>query len=271
VLLDNQWREAGADAEPVIEHVSDLIAEQSDSLIVSHTSQGEPEDWNLQELADVIHSVTDIDTAVAEAALTAVRDANQSDSPQAARQAISEQAASLITTRFEERRAQFGPDVMQGLTQAATMRAIDTHWMDHLDTMDYLRTGIGLRGYGQRDPLVEYQKEGYLLFKQLLETIKSTIVETVFKATPTFTQAATGRQVPIEAQQTSGGQEGSAIHQLATQNPATTAGSPTANSTSNSSSTPILKTQTIGRNDPCPCGSGLKYKKCGLINAPEHR
>ncbi|MAF81244.1 preprotein translocase subunit SecA [bacterium] len=275
VLLDNEWRETGADTEPVLEHVEDLIGEQVDSVVAAHTGEGEPEMWDLQDLAETVHALTATPISDAKAKIEAARDSQSANSPAAAQAAIEEVVEELLTSRFKARADEFGGEVMGGLAQAASMRAIDTHWMEHLDTMDYLRTGIGLRGYGQRDPLVEYQKEGFHLFNQLLQTIKATIVETVFKATPTFTDAATGRQVPVEAQRTSGAQEGSALHQLAQQAPAQTAISQAppagANEAVPPEAGPITKKSETGRNDPCPCGSGLKYKKCGLINSPKHK
>ena len=109
--------------------------------------------------------------------------------------------------------------------------------------MDYLRTGIGLRGYGQRDPRVEYQKEGHRLFQELLVQIKGSIVDIVFKAQAVRTDRLQG----VEQHQ-------SALepHRIASDSKAT----PT--------SSPIQKNpyKGVGRNDPCPCGSGKKFKKC---------
>ncbi|MBI4435569.1 SEC-C domain-containing protein, partial [Candidatus Uhrbacteria bacterium] len=149
---------------------------------------------------------------------------------------------------FEERKNVYG------IERAVLLRAIDMLWIDHLAAMGALRTGIGLQGYGQRDPLVEYKKEGYSLFQHLLGSINSEITQTFFKyakhAVDMKVQAELGRSVFQKAglilqgaQKTSkaNGVEGSA-------------GSPRLQ--------PGGSSEKAGRNDPCPCGSGKKYKKC---------
>jgi len=105
------------------------------------------------------------------------------------------------------------------LKNLVLLRSVDSLWMDHLDSMDYLRDSVRLRAYGQKDPLIEYKNEGIKLFQQLLASIQSTIVNTIYKVA------------------------------LAPDN------APASKSISSNS-------DKIGRNSPCPCGSGLKYKKC---------
>jgi preprotein translocase subunit SecA len=108
--------------------------------------------------------------------------------------------------------------------------------MEHLDTMNHLRDSVRLRGYGQRDPLVEYKREGFILFKRLLNEINKFIVYTIFKV-----------GVVIQPQP-----QMQMVTNTSEKGVATEAG------------------ENIGRNDPCPCGSGKKYKKCGLLNTAEH-
>jgi len=172
------------------------------------------------------------------------------------RESLTKYVSDTVTKVFEDRRQEFGTDQMDNLERAAAMRAIDTHWMEHLDTMDYLRTGIGLRGYGQRDPLVEYQKEGYQLFQKLLETIKESIIEVVLRAKPAFAETE-NRAIPIE-QREEGGKEGSALNELSS------SATPNASQSSNNSTASPIKNEykNVGRNDTCPCGSGKKFKKC---------
>src|SRR5690606_37245073 len=148
----------------------------------------------------------------------------------------------------------------------ATLRAIDLHWMEHLDTMDYLRTGIGLRGYGQRDPLVEYQKEGHRLFQQLMSTIKSSIADVVFRA------EAVREEAPIKAE--AHHQSVTAPHRITADGnsaggpannaaPQSAASAPNQSRSANQTPSTPLKNEykDVGRNDPCPCGSGKKFKK----------
>ena len=115
------------------------------------------------------------------------------------------------------------------------LRSIDMLWMEHLDSMDSLRDGIGLQGYGQKDPLVEYKKESYRMFQSLLGSIEENVLSAIFKV-----QIVKKVESPMENKniKSSGGSEEEA----------------------GASAPEIVK--KIGRNDPCPCGSGRKYKKC---------
>jgi len=125
------------------------------------------------------------------------------------------------------------------------LQTINTFWMDHLETMEYIRTSVKLRSYGQRDPLVEYKKEGSVFYKRLLEEIDNTVMDTIEKINPdaVFEFEKKAVEAQKEAEQIidgSGKKDTSATPQ------------------------PKVKTESenIGRNDPCHCGSGKKYKKC---------
>jgi preprotein translocase subunit SecA len=122
---------------------------------------------------------------------------------------------------------------MRVLERALYLRTIDMLWIDHLDAMDHLRDGIGLRGYGQKDPLVEYKNESYRMFKTLLGAIENEILGLVYKVEITKNAEEPRKQNAIakEAKNRENRVEGKAK-------------------------------KTVGRNDPCPCGSGKKYKKC---------
>lgn len=129
-----------------------------------------------------------------------------------------------------------GEERFQKLVQFLMLQIIDHYWVRHLEDMDHLREGIGLRGYAQQDPLREYKKEGFLLFEQLMENIKDEIVRTVFRLQITERrpeQRQKARQVYMS--------HGNEVAKLE----------------------PVKKSEKkVGRNDPCPCGSGKKYKKC---------
>ena len=143
-----------------------------------------------------------------------------------------------------------GQDLMRLVERAVELRVIDTLWIEHLDLMDHLRQGIGLRGYGQRDPLVEYKKEAYLLFSQLLGAIRSQVVHAIFKTNISIPAPAVPPQrVTL-----------SAPAKEATDQP-----------TSEETQGAIQPSVKVGRNEPCPCGSGKKFKKCGLLNTLEHQ
>ena len=120
-------------------------------------------------------------------------------------------------------------------------------WMNHLDEIDYVREGIGLRGYGQRDPLIEYKREAFGMFSHLMENIRSSIVNTIFKIS--FMQQS---QAPAKNLTYSGAEE---VEQFG-------AAKKAESGQEEKKMSPIINKDKVGRNDPCPCGSGKKYKKC---------
>jgi len=136
------------------------------------------------------------------------------------------------------------------------IRAIDTLWVDHLEAMSHMRQGIGLRGYGQRDPLIEYKRESHRMFHELNNTIQKQVVYSIFKlgisdkrvegsfSAPTLSERAQQFSAPAKTMSIS---------------------SPIGSSVTSNNYKPKAKNdqgEKIGRNDPCPCGSGKKYKKC---------
>ncbi len=133
---------------------------------------------------------------------------------------------------YEQREQQYGPQLSREIEKAVYLSVIDNLWVNHLDAVEDLREGIGLRGYGQRDPLVEYKAEAYNMFEKLLGQIDYEIIRRIFK-------------VQVQPQQQPGVQ------------PAPNGAAP-AGAFAQATSRPTK----VGRNDPCPCGSGKKYKKC---------
>lgn len=123
------------------------------------------------------------------------------------------------------------------------LRSIDNLWIDHLVAIDYLRTGIGLRGYGQRDPLVEYKKETYHMFNELLALIQKEVVYSVYKV-------GLGLQLAPSVMEKS-----KMVLKGAEKNSVTNKGG-------QSNKVRNEEGEKVGRNDSCPCGSGKKYKKC---------
>lgn len=139
---------------------------------------------------------------------------------------------------LREKEKEFGPELMNYLMKVIMLQAIDTHWKEHLLSMDHLREGIGLRGYGQKDPIREYQREGYAMFMEMISRIK---MDTLEKLCLVRIQ----REEEVEE-----------IRQKQKQDYILSRGEDTpANQT-------IRHETKVGRNDPCPCGSGKKYKKC---------
>jgi len=211
---------------------------------------------------------------------------------------------SIADQLYKTREKQLGEKVSRDIEKFASLSVIDTLWIEHLDALDDLREGIGLRAAGQRDPLVEYKQEAFNLFEKLTASIDSEITRRIFKV-------QVRRQPAVEKLE----EQGVAVHPDAqipqvqeqpniveTQKP--TQVSPDkdpnemtddeldaeiarleAEKSGNSSGAQVIapnnpmnqnlnkpiKITKIGRNDPCPCGSGLKWKKCGFINSSSHK
>jgi preprotein translocase subunit SecA len=147
--------------------------------------------------------------------------------------------ADKIGERYEAKSEEIGPEVFDHLQQMVMLQIVDNHWKDHLLSMDHLRDGIGLRGYAQVDPLREYQREGYDMFMNLVHRIKADTVGTLFHL-----QVQPHREVPEEARPAE--QQLSLSHGDGGESPQPAQ----------------RKQKKVGRNAPCPCGSGKKYKKC---------
>jgi preprotein translocase subunit SecA len=152
---------------------------------------------------------------------------SSSDFDRASVDEVVDRAVELARSAYAERETELGTDVLRQVERQVMLSVIDNKWREHLSEMDYLRAGIGLRAMGQRDPLVEYQREGYDLFSELVDSVKRDTIKYLFHvqltqpAAPTRSAHANG-QAPLKTQPKSG----------------------------------------VGRNDPCPCGSGKKYKRC---------
>ena len=154
-----------------------------------------------------------------------------------------EQAAadllSIMKTYYQKKEAALTTPVMRELERVVTLRVVDEYWMDHLDAMTDLRQGIGLRAYGQNDPVVEYKREGYEMFENMIDSIREEIVRRMFLV-QVKPQAEIKREKVAKVTSEGGAGDKTVKRQ------------------------PQVRKAKVGRNDPCPCGSGKKYKNCCL-------
>ncbi len=180
---------------------------------------------------------------------------------------IVEQTISYIKKQYDAREKEFTPEIMRNIERSVYLHIIDTLWIDHLDAIDHLREGIGLRAYGQMEPLVEYKKESYRMFQQFLAGIRSEIVNVIFKVH--LQNPETGEKTRLEKLSENSIEQGTE-NQTASSNK-----SQNTNIIHHEAADQAKKNQTIrknnkvGRNDPCPCGAidlntgnPKKYKKC---------
>jgi preprotein translocase subunit SecA len=161
--------------------------------------------------------------------------------------------AGVAKESYNHKEQEVGEVNMRSIEKSIALQTIDVMWMSHLDEIDYLREGIGLRGYGQRDPLVEYKREAFSMFSYLMENIKSTIAHTIFRVSAAPV-AQTQSAIPEKNLNFSGADEVESFGSAREIQDGEVREAP--------KQKPIINDDKIGRNDACPCGSGKKYKKC---------
>jgi preprotein translocase subunit SecA len=189
-----------------------------------------PEEWDFKGLVEAIEGQFGLNVAIDE-----LKDLG--------RDAVRDELIERVKKGYQNKEQELGPELLRYLEKNILLQVIDHHWKDHLLGMDQLRDGIGLRGYGQKDPLIEYKREGYDMFAAMMDRIKGDALERLFRV-----QLVRGEQPP----------------------PAVQAARPVPRLTLNRGNDQPAETpkpvqrigDKVGRNDPCPCGSGKKYKKC---------
>lgn len=167
------------------------------------------------------------------------------------REEIEDMLLEIVERSYEAKEQEIGPDLMREIERHVALDLINRKWIDHLDAMDFLREGIGLRGYAQRDPLIEYKKEAYELFQAMLTSLQDDMVRIMYRVQ---TQAPPRRRRPVFENMT----------EFSAQGPQGMGGSGSPSAQQKAVPVGSRKSNKIGRNDPCPCGSGKKYKKCCL-------
>jgi len=155
---------------------------------------------------------------------------------------------------YETKREKVDSDRFNKIIKFLSLRVIDRKWMNHLDNMDELRQGIGLRAYGQKDPLTEYKFESFDMFNELTASIREDIVETTFKVEVEERERITKEQ--INQNQFNYSSPEAALEGQSKGSDKSNAGDGSIGQNT------VVKEEEPGRNDPCPCGSGKKYKKC---------
>ncbi|MDZ4165878.1 MAG: preprotein translocase subunit SecA [Smithellaceae bacterium] len=208
--------------------LNDMLAELVEELVPQYVDEkSRPEDWNLKGLDDAIFRQFSLRLDIAETALSLKSGT------------IEERIREGVLTHLQSKEEEFGKSVMDYLLKVIMLQSIDGRWKDHLLAMDHLKEGIGLRGYAQKDPVREYQKEGYEMFMDMISRVKNDTLEKL---------CAVRIQREEEIDQ---------IRAAEKQEYVLSRGE-----TREAPSTVKREGTKVGRNDPCPCGSGKKYKKC---------
>jgi preprotein translocase subunit SecA len=223
------------------ENLSDDLRQMTGNLVESALNvycpaEQYPEEWDMKGLTEMMQGQFGLD-------ITQGKQDSGESLRDIGRDALPEDLKAQVRDAYDRKEKELGPELMRFLEKNFMLQVIDHHWKDHLLAMDHLRDGIGLRGYGQKDPLIEYKREGYDLFAGMMERIKSDTIERLFLVQAVREGERSAPPPPVISR-------------------------PQPKLTLNRGEEPV-STQTahrsddkVGRNDPCPCGSGKKYKKC---------
>ncbi|WP_018930989.1 preprotein translocase subunit SecA [Gracilibacillus lacisalsi] len=214
------------DSDNLREIIEQMIQTTVENAVNTYMAEDIPEDWNLTGLIEYIHA-----TLLEEEWIT------EDDLKGKEKDEVIDLIMAKIKEKYDQKEEEFTSERMREFEKVIVLRTVDTKWMDHIDQMDQLRQGIHLRAYGQNDPLREYQMEGFAMFEQMIDVINEEASKYVMKAQ--IRENLKREAVVKDTQAVSGGdQQKKKVKR------------------------PFVKAQTVGRNEPCPCGSGKKYKHC---------
>jgi len=235
------------------ELILEMVENEIEQVVAFHTASEYIKDWNIEEIYQVVSTIFKINDQSKKKI-----EVNKNETPKLDKANIRTEMIESLVNQAKERYAEikknakgFGLDWVD-IEKSILIRSIDTLWIEHLEAMSSVRQGIGLRGYGQRDPLVEYKKEAYGLYNELNNLIQKEVVYSIYKVgqiddviskgftAPSLMDRATQFSAPAKTM--AGGAE--ETKQIIKQKERNEDG------------------EKVGRNDPCPCGSGKKYKKC---------
>lgn len=203
------------------DRVFEMIDELCEDLVFEYAPEKVyPEEWDIPGLKNRIYETFFFHI-----------DLDSMDLKSMTRHGLVEMVKEKIIAVYERKEKDFGDGEMKAIQRFIALNSLDNHWKEHLLQLDHLKEGIGLRGYGQKDPLREYQRESFELFLDMLERVKVDTVQKLFAVQPAREEELTHEQ-PVM------------LFNLGEDTPQE------------------RKDKKIGRNDPCPCGSGKKYKKC---------
>lgn len=214
-------------------NIMEMVKDEIDALIDSHLPERQEEHWDFDIFLAEVSGIVRLPSEFAPRAFASL-----------SREEIREKLLSYAEEAYERREQEMGAETMRTLERLVMLRTIDTLWVEHLTATDEMRQGIGLWAYGQRDPLVQYKQEAHDMWGQLLDNIRHRIVNSIYHVELARTPERAPARQPVGA--------AARVPAAATANVGSGAAAQSA----------AGRGRKIGRNDPCPCGSGKKYKKC---------
>jgi preprotein translocase subunit SecA len=252
----------------------DNIEEEIEKIVAFNCAETE-ENCDSKEIFENIKNIMPVEDSISRKIEEYINDKNKNAAEKVS--LTTEYLMGLAKEVYNKKEQEIGTENMRAIEKAVMLQTIDNLWMNHLDEVDYLREGIGLRGYGQRDPLIEYKREAFHMFSGLMDNIRFSIARTIFKIT-----LVTRQKEEIVQQKNltyKGAEEVEQFGQPASLREALPAGAEKqepksknqesgATNSEEIKQTPIINKDKIGRNDPCPCGAKhadgrpMKYKHC---------
>jgi preprotein translocase subunit SecA len=206
-----------------------MIKSEIERIVEVHTAGSDEEEWELDGILEYIHGNVLPEDRI-----------DEDDLENKDQKELTEFLYEEAEKYYEERREELGDERMNEFSKVVVLRTVDRKWMDHIDAMEQLRQGIHLRAYGQDNPLRSYQFEGFAMFEAMVQEIQEEVVKYVMKAVVQEEETLTREDVSANATPISGGDTGEEKPKVV----------------------PMRRADKVGRNDPCPCGSGKKYKNC---------
>jgi len=233
--------------------IKEILKGEMKRICDLHASFEDKKEWNLKEIVENLKTILPEDEVPSE-----------EDLKKYGKEELKETLQDLVAVVYEEKR-KTAPKIMEEVEKAVYLRSIDSLWVDHLTNIEELREGIGLRGYGQRDPLTEYKREAFRLFENLKGAIEEQIVHLILKIE--FEVRPEPLQAPLPGVSGSGvimrgGNEQAAAGTFAGVRKQTKGNEEERLEGKEGAESGAISAAKVGRNDPCPCGSGKKYKKC---------
>ncbi len=225
------WKMTSELIDVTIESYLADSAEEEGEKHSKHTAENR-DNWNIEGLKDYLFSwLCTPDNNEIAGTFEISRAAFEGKSKDEINESLKERAEKI----YSEKEKMYGEKLMREIERVALLRSVDSFWMEHIDAMEELKRGIGLRGYAQRNPVVEYRMEGFDMFDQMVASIREQTVKMMF--TVKIKNDAEPKREEVAKPVTAG-------------------------AAGNEQKQPVKKAEKVGRNDPCPCGSGKKYKKC---------
>lgn len=220
------------DGENLRDYFMKMVEDVVDKMVVSYTGEGEfPDYWDFAGMNQFIRTTFGIKNG-ANYTEDQLQHINKVD--------LKEDVLEKVKQLYAEREEMYSEEVVRELERMVLLRTVDEKWMDHIDAMEQLKAGIGLRGYGQRDPVIEYKFEGFDMFEEMVKSMQSDAVTTIYNVHVRTDGEEIRRQrvaAPVSEGFASEDGEEKPVKKIA-------------------------KSTKVGRNEPCPCGSGKKYKFC---------